>query len=253
LYPLIDKKKRIISLQVDLIKYQDALDQIVNLAKGKLPSYVCFANVHMTIEAYRDEKFSFQVNKASLVLTDGMPLVIALKIFYGSKQERVAGMDALPSMMKLAETHQLKVYFFGSTTEQLNKIKEKAGNDFPKLDVAGAFSPPFGQSLDDPNYIDAINRSNANLVFVALGCPKQEKWMATHSNKINAVLLGVGGAFSVYAGDSRRAPAWMRNNSLEWAYRLFQEPRRMWKRYLVTNTLFIYLLIKQLIQRKPDE
>jgi N-acetylglucosaminyldiphosphoundecaprenol N-acetyl-beta-D-mannosaminyltransferase len=250
LYPLINKKKRIISLQVDLIKYQDALGQIVNLAKSKLPSYVCFANVHMTIEAYLDKNFSSQVNTATLVLTDGMPLVIALKLLYGDKQDRIAGMDALPSLMKLAETNQLKVFFFGSTSEQLSKIKKQAANDFPKLDVVGVFSPPFGRSLDDSNYIDSMNRSNANLVFVALGCPKQEKWMAMHFRKINAVLVGVGGAFSVYAGDSVRAPAWMRNYSLEWAYRLFQEPRRMWKRYLITNTLFIYFLIKQLIQKK---
>ena len=124
------------------------------------------------------------------------------------------------------------------------EIKNKIEKKFPNVKIAGLFSPPYDKPLDDKSYIDLINDSGADLVFVSLGCPKQEKWMANHYHNINAVLLGVGGAFSVYAGVTKRAPLFMRNAGLEWMYRLLQEPRRLFKRYFKTNSLFIYLLIK---------
>ncbi len=177
-----------------------------------------------------------------------MPLVKVLKFFYGIKQDRIAGMDVMPELMKEAEINSLKVFFFGTTPELLEKIRIRAEKEFPRLTIAGMLSPPFNKSLDEETYIDAINSSGANLVFVALGCPKQEKWMAKHSHKIHAVLLGVGGAFPVFAGTASRAPKVMRDLSLEWLYRLFQEPGRLFKRYMVTNSLFLYLVFKEKIK-----
>lgn len=236
--------KKVISLEIDLISYENAVKEIIELAKSKTPGYMCFANVHMTIEAYQDKFFSDQVNNAAFVLADGMPLVKTLKFFYGKIQERIAGMDVFPDLIKAAATHDLKVFFFGTTPELLEKIRVRIEREFPKLKIAGLLSPPFDRSLDDESYINTINSSGANLVFVALGCPKQEKWMAKHSQKINAILLGVGGAFPVYAGTAKRAPAFMRSLALEWLYRLFQEPGRLFKRYFKTNSLFIFLVLK---------
>lgn len=235
---------KIISLDIDSTGYMEAMERIIFLGKTSAPSYACFANVHMAIEAYKDKLFADQVNKADLVLADGMPLVKALKFFYKEKQDRIAGMDAMPDLIKLAGDHNLKIFFFGTTQETLDKIRNRIQKEHPSVHIAGLLSPPFGKSLNDATYIDEINGSGANLVFVALGCPKQEKWMAENSSKINAVLLGVGGAFPLYAGMTDRAPLWMRNLSLEWLYRLFQEPSRLFMRYLKTNSLFIYLILK---------
>ena len=236
--------KKVISLEIALISYKESVSKIITFSKNKISSYVCFANVHMVIEAYRDENFADQVNRATLVLADGMPIVKTLFFLYKEVQDRIAGMDIMPDLIKAAEDSNLKILFFGTTPEILERIKTKIEREFPKVQIVGLLSPPFDRSLDDDIYVEAINSSGAHLVFVALGCPKQEKWMANHSHKINAVLLGVGGAFPVYAGVTKRAPLFMRKLALEWGYRLFQEPRRLFKRYLITNSLFIYLVIK---------
>lgn len=234
----------IISLNISLISYADALKHLVALAKIKAPSYACFANAHMTIEAYRSPSFAQQVNSANMVFADGMPLVKSLKLLYGIQQDRVAGMDVFPDLLQLAEKNDLRVYFFGTTDHMLEMISEKAKRQFPSLKIVGTFSPPFNKPINDESYIEKINNSNADMVFVALGCPKQEMWMATNSAKINSLLLGVGGAFPIYAETDKRAPAFMRNAGLEWVYRLAQEPRRLFKRYLITNSLYLYLITK---------
>jgi N-acetylglucosaminyldiphosphoundecaprenol N-acetyl-beta-D-mannosaminyltransferase len=237
-------RRTIISLDISILDYNTALLQIIEMAKDRKNAYACFANVHMVIEAYENQAFAKQVNSATLVLADGMPLVKTLKFFYGLNQQRVAGMDMLPDLLKLADANRLKVFFFGTTPELLENIGFKIKNEFPNAKIAGLFSPPFDKPLDDESYIKMINDSGAQLVFVSLGCPKQEKWMATHSKKINAILLGVGGAFPVFAETVQRAPRFMRNIGLEWLFRLYQEPTRLFKRYLKTNSLFIWLVLK---------
>jgi len=237
-------RKSVLALEIDLVNFKTTLNKITDLAENNVPSYVCFANVHMTIEAYHDHIFAQQVNNASFVLSDGMPLVKALDFFYSIKQDRIAGMDVMPDLIKEASELNLKMYFFGTTQEMLDKIKFRIKREYPNSQIVGMVSPPFNKSLDDDLYIDEINNAGAQLVFVALGCPKQERWMAKHSHKINAVLLGVGGAFPVYAGMASRAPKFMRNLSLEWLYRLYQEPGRLFLRYFNTNSLFLFLVIK---------
>jgi N-acetylglucosaminyldiphosphoundecaprenol N-acetyl-beta-D-mannosaminyltransferase len=234
--------KKVISLNISIIGFQNAIMQVIDLAKSKKPSYVCFANVHMIIEGHKNKDFAEKVNKADLVCADGMPVVKTIRSFYKINTERVAGMDIFPELLRAAELGSLKVYFFGTTNEILEKINTNARAQFPKLNVAGSFSPPFDKSIDDESYVEMIRSSGADLVFIALGCPKQETWMAKHYQKINAVLLGVGGAFPIYAGTAKRAPLVMRNMGLEWLYRLLQEPKRLFKRYFITNTLFMYLV-----------
>jgi N-acetylglucosaminyldiphosphoundecaprenol N-acetyl-beta-D-mannosaminyltransferase len=217
-------------------------------------SYVCFANVHMTIEAYKSPSFREQLNNASLVVTDGKPLAVACHALYRKKQERIAGMDFMPAILERANIEGSTIFLYGSKPDVLEALKKKISGQYPSITIGGAISPPFRplQPEEEQEHIRQINESGAQLVFVSLGCPKQEKWMATHYKKINAVLLGVGGAFPVTAGLQRRSPKWMQNLGLEWLHRLMAEPRRMFRRYFETNFAFLYLMgverIKQIVK-----
>lgn len=206
----------------------------------------------MVIEAYKNPDFAKVINSSTYTVADGVPLLKALKLLYGISQERVAGMDFMPRLIAEAEKNDLSVFFYGSSNDVLSKIQEKIKKEHPTLKIAGMFSPPFRplSDVENKNITDNINQSGANIVFVGLGCPKQEMWMARNSAKINAVLLGVGAAFNTYSGTMKMAPQWMRDNSIEWIYRLFQEPRRLFKRYFITNTLFILLIFRQLLKVK---
>lgn len=238
---------KILSLSVSTASYNETASSIMDLATNRTPSYFCFANVHMTIEGHDDSLFAQQVNAANMVCADGMPLVKASKLLNGKSIERVAGMDMMPTILGLAEKQKLTVFFFGTTDEVLQAIELECKNNYPRLKVAGKISPPFRElsSQEKKEHIDLINDSGANVVMVALGCPKQEKWMAANSSSINAVCLGVGGAFPVFAKMQSRAPKWVRDYSLEWVYRLSQDPKRLFKRYFYTNTKFLFLLFKQ--------
>jgi len=242
----------VIKLLLNFDNYIKTKQTILNWAKSRKSAYVCFANVHMTIEAYDDPKFAEVVNGADLVCADGMPLAKAVKLLYGQKIDRVAGMDMFPDLVQAAHEEKLSIFLFGTTEYILQKIVEKINSEFPDAKIVGAVSPPFRtlSKEEEEGYIQQINDSGANMVFVALGCPKQEKWMAEHSKKINAVLLGVGGAFPVFVNEQRRAPKWMRKISLEWVYRLIQDPKRLFKRYLYTNSKFLYLLCLQKLRLK---
>lgn len=246
------KKTKFLSLHLSTGSYEDFLERIVGLARKRTSSYVSVANVHMLVEAYRAEPFAQAVNQADLVTPDGMPLVMGLRWLYGIKQARVAGMDLLPDMLAQAENKGLKVFFYGSTEAILSGVMQTCQEKYPSCQIAGFYSPPFRMlsAAEEASIVQRINDSGAEVVFVALGCPKQEKWMAGMRSKIQAVMLGVGGAFPVFAGLQERAPIWMQRMSLEWVFRLYQEPQRLWKRYLLTNSLFIFLLLREAIQIK---
>src|SRR5256885_1302992 len=216
------EKYKIISLSVHHLSFSASLDAVMDWGLIHKPSYVCFANVHMTIEAYNDKLFLEDLNKASLVVTDGKPLTFAARLLYGKKQERIAGMDFMPALLRRANKSKAKIFFYGSTPEVLNSLTNEISGAYKDLEIVGMISPPFRMLLPEElsDHIDQINKSGAHFVLVSLGCPKQEKWMAANSTRINAVLLGVGGAFSVTAGLQKRSPVWMQRSGLEWLYRL---------------------------------
>jgi N-acetylglucosaminyldiphosphoundecaprenol N-acetyl-beta-D-mannosaminyltransferase len=240
------KKALLLNSYISVGQYSDFVDHLISLPKNKRSSYVCISNVHMLIEAYHDKAFNGILNNADVATPDGVPLAKCLSFFYKVKQERVAGMDLFPSLMKKAEENNMSVYFFGSTEEVLDKVQERAKSEFPSLEIAGSYSPPFRSlSIEEKkNIAIEINNKKPHFVFVSLGCPKQERWMADNKDLINSCMVGVGGAFPVYAGIQKRAPKWMQKYSLEWLYRLIQEPGRLWKRYFYTNTLFMVLIIQ---------
>lgn len=225
-------------------------DDIISLAVSGQSANVCVANVHMLVEAHQDASFATVVNSANIVTPDGMPLIWAMRLLYGIKNDRVAGMDLLPRLLTTAIDKNISVFFYGGSQKMLDATSAYIQKAYPALKVAGLYSPPFRALTkeEDESVIEMINSSGARLIFVVLGCPKQEKWMDAMKGKINATMVGVGGALPVLVGEQKRAPQWMQKNGLEWLYRLIQEPGRLWKRYFYTNAVFILLLIKEKIK-----
>ena len=248
--PSLLKKVKLIRSWVTSVSYQQFIAEINNLARQRRSSYVCFANVHMLMEAYYHPDFNEVVNQADMVAPDGRPLSVLMRLQHGIRQERVCGMDLLPDLLRVAEEQGLSVYFYGSTPETLEAIHQRITQEHPSLHVAGLESPPFRPltSEEDQDAITRINASGAHLVFVSLGCPKQEKWMADHQGSVKACMLGLGQAFLTYAGTEKRLPKWARDYALEWAYRFYLEPRRLWKRYLVGNSWFLYHALKSIVK-----
>lgn len=245
------KKLRIIRSRISTGTYGEFIEEITALARRREGSYVCVANVHMLIEAQQDDAFAKIVNAADVATPDGMPLAKAIRLLYGFRQDRVAGMDLLPDLLQVAQKQQLSVFLYGSTEQTLEKMADAAEKKLLGINICGYYSPPF-RPLDEEEKMqiaERINTAAPHLVLVALGCPKQERWMAENKPRIHSCMIGLGGAFDVYAGNTSRAPKWMQEWSLEWAYRLSQEPRRLFRRYLVTNTYFIVLFAAQYMKK----
>jgi N-acetylglucosaminyldiphosphoundecaprenol N-acetyl-beta-D-mannosaminyltransferase len=231
-------------------RYVQFLEQLLSLARERKPAIVCVANVHMFVEAQQNKEFLSIINSAEMVTPDGKPLTWALRLLYGIKQERVAGMDLLPDLLQQMEQKDLSVYFYGGSQAMLDSTHSYIQKQYPRLKVAGAYSPPFRALTENEHQgiIHDINNANPHVIFVILGCPKQEKWMASVKGKINTVMIGVGGALPVMIGLQKRAPLWMQNAGLEWFYRLLQEPGRLFKRYAITNSFFIFAILKELFK-----
>lgn len=242
-------KTELINFGITTGTYPAFVNHIITNAPARQSSVVCVANVHMFIEAQKDEDFRKMVNDAEMVTPDGKPLCWALRILNGVRQERVAGMDLFPSLLKEAAKNAIPVYFYGGSDEMMKKLLSLLDEVLPKLPVAGAYSPPFRELSEDEmsDIADRVNSCSPQIVFVALGCPKQEKWMNQMKGRINATMIGVGGAIPVFAGIQKRAPLWMQRSGLEWLYRLAQEPKRLFKRYAITNSRFIFIILKECI------
>lgn len=243
-------KRHVLTADISIGSFAAHIAAFGDLATEHRSSYVCCVNAHMTVEA-RDPAFARVVNGADFATADGMPVLKALNLFHRAGQERVAGNDILPALFAEAERRKLSVFLYGGQEAVQERIVARAAKEFPGLRMAGAYAPPFApiERMDLEAEARRINASGAHIVMVSLGCPKQERWMALMKGRVQGVMLGLGGAFLLYAGVDGRAPKWMRDLSLEWLYRLWLEPRRLWKRYLVTNTLFIGLFLKELVAR----
>ena len=241
----------IIGIPVDVISFAQAQDRVLAWGHGRESRYVVLANVHVVVTAARVPDFGAVAVAADLTTPDGAPVVWMLRKLGYTGQERVSGPDLTWALLARCAAESLPVYFFGSTRETLGLLVERINDAFPALVVAGFEAPPFRPISpdEDAESVARINASGAGLVFVGLGCPKQEHWMLAHRGKVNAVMLGVGAAFDFHAGIHKRAPLWMQRNGLEWLHRLASEPRRLWRRYLVTNTLFVLMAARQLWER----
>lgn len=241
--------RKVLEFPITSLPLQEQVKTIVRWAGDRQSKTVCVANVHMLMEAYWNPDFGTVLKNADLVTPDGMPVVWMMRKLGAISQERVAGFDLFMGVCELAQKLEVSLFFVGSQKEILSRMRERLKREFPQLKIAAMEPLPFRPltETEDKALIKKINESGAGLVFVSLGCPKQEKWMAQHKDRINAVMVGLGGVFPVYAGIQRRAPRLIRNLGFEWFYRLLQEPRRLYRRYAITIPPFIWLACKQLI------
>ena|SRR5258708_3649079 len=246
------RRGKLIHFDLSVGEYSSFLPNMIDLARQRSSATVCVANVHMFVEAYLDRDFGKVINSADIVTPDGKPLTWGMRILYGVRQDRVAGSDILPELLQECERHRLSVFFYGGSKALLDETSRFLSIRYPGLNVAGLYSPPFRALTEEENraVISKINDAAPNVVVVVLGCPKQEKWSAYMKGKINSLMIGFGGALPLLIGTQRRAPRWMQRWGLEWLYRLSIEPRRLFKRYAVTNTLFVYIILKEFLRMK---
>jgi N-acetylglucosaminyldiphosphoundecaprenol N-acetyl-beta-D-mannosaminyltransferase len=243
------KRLSVLGARISALTWDDAVTQILVWGAGNESRYVSMCNVHSVITTTQDQQFRSVINNADLALADGAPIAWAVRKLGYARQERINGPDLMWRYLAEAEQLEQIVFFFGSSDTTLQKLSAAIESRFPKLKIGGTYSPSFSKASieEDECHVTTINRSGAHVVFVGLGCPKQEIWMAAHRGRINAVMVGVGAAFDFHAGTIKRAPLWWQRNGLEWLYRLCSEPRRLFRRYLVTNTLFLLGICRQLI------
>lgn len=249
---ILTKSVPILDVTVHVTSYQDTCDRIQTWARNKTSCYIVAANVHVVMTAYWQPHYQQIINRAAIVTPDGMPLVWALRLLGVSRQTRVYGPDLMLALCEKAATGGIPIYLYGGTEVVLNKLQANLQQRFPTLAIAGAYSPPFRPLTpeEESNDINRIHASGAAIVLVGLGCPKQEKWMARQQGLLQAVMVGVGAAFSFHSGEVSQSPRWLMNLGLEWLYRFAMEPRRLWRRYLVNNPAFVVLFGLQLCKHQ---
>ena len=244
----------VLGTRIDAVSWEQASARILRWAQtdGATTSrMVCACNVHMVVSARRDPELADALARADLCTPDGAPIAWLMRRQGWPEQQRISGPDLMWHLLRDAERLQVPVFLLGGAQLTLEKLRTKLRDEFPQLRLAGQCSPPFQQlSAEDERHINRlIETSGARLVLVGLGCPKQEKWMASQRGRLPAVMIGVGAAFDYHAGTLPRAPLRWQQTGLEWLYRLIKEPWRLFRRYLVTNTLFLLWLPGQLRKR----
>lgn len=242
---------QVLGANIDVLTWSIAVQRLLAWAQCRESRYVCACSVHSVVTATYDQRFQSVVNAADMATPDGGPVAWLLRKLGAVGQERINGPDLMWTFCEAAQAHGISVFFYGNTDDTLQKLEGSLRVAYPNLRIAGCYSPPFRPltAEEDEAIVMRINASGAGMLFVGLGCPKQELWMAEHKGRIHAVMMGVGAAFDFHAGTLKRAPRWMQEHYLEWVHRLLSEPRRLWRRYLVTNSLFIWGAFWQLFKR----
>lgn len=243
--------RQVLDVAIDVIDWTSAVDKLIYWGGRHESRAVYLCNVHSVVTARQDSLFREVVERADMAAPDGAPVAWMLRRLGALKQERISGPDLLEKYCEQAANHEQSVYFYGSDKVTLSALVNSVEHRFPGLRIVGAVSPPYRLETDEEDEVTTriINESQASVVFVGLGCPKQEKWIDLHRGRVNAVMVGVGAAFDYHAGVLRRAPPWMQRSGLEWLFRLGCEPRRLWRRYFVTNTRFIWFCFWKLVRR----
>lgn len=221
----------------DTIKYIGGhLDDL----RGK---YICVSNVHTTVMSYENEEYRKIQNSAAMALPDGAPLSSYSRRKGYKQAQRVTGPDLMLELFAISKEKGYRHYFYGATEETLQSMKEVLERDYPGIEIAGMYAPPFRALTpqEDAQIVAKINESRPDFIWIGLGAPKQEEWMYQHMGQLQGVLIGVGAGFDYLAGYIKRAPRWMQRMSLEWLYRLLQDPKRLWRRYFTSNVKFICL------------
>ena len=249
-------RANILGVGVSAIDVGQALDTITKWIENGERRYVCVSGVHGLMECQRDATLRRIHNQAGLVTPDGMPLVwlSRLKGFGGVR--RVYGPDLMLDCCRVSIERGYRHFLYGGADGVPELLAERLRQRFPGLRIVGCLSPPFRalSPEEDESIVRRINDADPDIVWVGLSTPKQERWMHAHRDRILApVLIGVGAAFDFHAGLKRQAPRWMRHSGLEWLFRLGTEPRRLWRRYLVNNPLFLGYLLRQVVHQDEYE
>jgi N-acetylglucosaminyldiphosphoundecaprenol N-acetyl-beta-D-mannosaminyltransferase len=242
----------IIRSVVDCTNYEKAVQKIVRWAGQHESRIVCAANVHMVMEAFDSPDFQRTVNTADLVTPDGVPLVWAMRLQGVSNQERVYGPTLTLHVCEAAATLGIPIALYGGTEESLSDFCSYLYKRFPDISIVCKIAPPFRKPTEDEDieYTQQLIDSGARIVFVGIGCPKQEEWMAAHKGIVPAVMIGVGAAFDFHSGRVKQAPVLLQKIGMEWFFRLCMEPGRLWKRYLKHNPRFVILLALQILSNR---
>jgi exopolysaccharide biosynthesis WecB/TagA/CpsF family protein len=246
-------KLDILGVEVSVTNYQDLTRLLITAAHRREPVIATFLAVHAIVTGATDPAYRYRVNGFEVVAPDGMPVRWAMNYLHKANlPDRVAGPYTMLHLCEAAAEEGVGVYLYGSTPDTLQRLEANLQERYPGIRIVGTESPPFRPLTADENdaVVDRINASGAGLVFIGLGMPRQDLFAHQNRNRIQAVQLCIGAAFDFHAGKKKLAPAWMQRAGLEWTYRLIQEPRRLWKRYLVTNTIFVYLMAKRVILKR---
>lgn len=245
-------KLDVVGVRISRTDYDEACTAILAAAAARRPVLVTALAVHGTIEAARDRAFGSQIEQFDLVLPDGQPIRWALRLVHGARlADRVYGPELMMRLCSRARETGISVYLYGSTPDTVTKLKTSLLRSLRGLAIVGCEPSLFRPltSEEDREFVERIERSGAGIVFIGLGCPRQEQFAFAHRETIRAVQVCVGAAFDFHAGTKRQAPRWMQDRGLEWLFRLCQEPRRLWRRYAVTNSLFLCRLGRQLLSK----
>jgi N-acetylglucosaminyldiphosphoundecaprenol N-acetyl-beta-D-mannosaminyltransferase len=245
----------ILGIRVNGLDMDETIRTIEGWIDRRERHYVCVTGVHGVMESWRDEKLRGIHNNAGLVTADGMPLVWLSRLLGFPGAQRVYGPDLMLAACATSVRRGYRHFFYGGAAGIAQTLVARLESRFPGLRVAGHYSPPFRplSRREDQTIIEHINSADPEIIWVGLGTPKQECWMSEHRGALKApVLIGVGAAFDFHAGLKRQAPRWMQRSGLEWLFRLGSEPTRLWRRYLVNNPWFLWLMALQLMREMPS-
>ena len=234
---------------------EDARDEILDNIDELRGKYICFSNVHTTVMSYRDSNYRRIQNEAAIVFPDGRPISFVQKWRGADNAEQVAGPDMMPVLWKATANTGKRHFFYGGSQETVDKLRHKLETEYPGVEIAGMISPPYRELTEEEEqeFLQEINDSKADFLWVGLGAPKQEIWMSEHQDQVNCVMFGVGAGFDFHAGTVKRAPKWMRTHYLEWLFRLSQDPKRLWNRYVNTNVRFLFLIVREMFSSTRRE
>jgi N-acetylglucosaminyldiphosphoundecaprenol N-acetyl-beta-D-mannosaminyltransferase len=237
----------VLGAPIDVLSETEAVQRIARWAQQGGSRYVCVCNAHSVVTTTTDAAFARAIAGADMATADGAPVAWMLRRLGAPQQRRVSGPELMLAYCALAALRGEAIFLYGSTPATLQALQQRLRARWPALRIAGALAPPFrpATAAEDAADVERINASGARTVWVSLGCPKQELWMAQHRGRVQAVMIGVGAAFDFHAGTVKRAPAWIRHIGFEWLHRLLSEPRRLWRRYLVGNAVFVLGAIAQ--------
>ena len=239
----------VLDINVNATSYADVTKQVEQWARARESRIVYATSVNGIMEAHDADEFRNILNRADLITPDGMPLVWMLRLKGIKSQQRIYGPTLMLRVLKMAADKKISVGFYGGEPNTLEALVRRMKVAYPSLQIVYAYSPPFRLLTDEETeqIRQSIVFSGVHILFVGLGCPRQEKWIDAHHGRIPAVMIGVGAAFDFHAGVKLQAPAWMQSLGLEWLFRLLTEPRRLWKRYLRHIPRFILLAFADLL------